>query len=151
MTDKNEEAAGSPAASNPMEQFFTNAAANEGIRVPLTAPDGTKTDQWLRVHGVDSDKFRAADARSRREASKIASIENEAERDLAMIDLTRRLTAELVFDWSFPQPCTPENVVAFFKQAPQIQEAVDFFASRRAFFAKRTSPSSAVTPATSTG
>lgn len=146
----NETAAGIPAA-DPMAQFFTKDAANTGIKVPLVDPLGQRTPHWLEIYGVDSDQFRANDARGRRESARIAQIENPEERDLAMIDLTRRLTASLVFNWSFPQPCTSEAVVDFFRKAPQVQEAVDFFASRRAFFYAKNSASSSDTPPTSTG
>lgn len=47
---KNEQAK----APLPMESFFTRENANEGIELPLLLPDGTKTEHWLRIRGVDA-------------------------------------------------------------------------------------------------
>jgi len=149
MNDSNETAAGIPAAS-PMEQFFTAEAANQGIKVPLVDPAGNRTEHWLQIYGVDSDHFRIADARAKRALAKTASLP-EDERDLAVRDLVRALTAELVFAWSFPQECTHANVVEFFRKAPQVQESVDFFASRRAFFTAKSSSNFSPTPPTNSG
>jgi hypothetical protein len=155
MTSKPKKAAGTPAAdkptADPMSQFFTKEAANSGLKVPLVDPMGQKTDHWLEIYGVDSDQFRVNDARARRESARIAAIEDPTERDLAMVDLTRRLTASLVFNWSFDKPCTTEAVTEFFRQAPQVQEAVDFFASRRSFFFAKASATSSATRATNSG
>ena len=52
--------------STPQAQFHTRAAANEGIKLPLTLPDGTATEEWLQIRSIDSDAFRAAEAASNR-------------------------------------------------------------------------------------
>ena len=66
---KNEQAK----APLPMESFFTRENANEGIELPLLLPDGTKTEHWLRIRGVDADGFRKAEARSKRKMLEIAA------------------------------------------------------------------------------
>jgi hypothetical protein len=43
-----------------MDAFYTRQKANEGIQLPLFLPDGTKTDHWIRIRGIDSDAFRIA-------------------------------------------------------------------------------------------
>lgn len=125
-----------------MADFFTRDLANEGIRIPLFDPYGEKTEHWLQVRGIDSDEFRRADIAARRQAIKLAMIEDEAERAEEMAKQQRALIASLVADWSFKdeKPCTVENVAEFFLQAPQIMDAVDQLAAKRAnFFAKRSS------------
>lgn len=134
-----------------MEAFFTRERANDGIEVPLYLPDGTKTEHWLRIRGVDSDHFRLAEAESKRDAMRVAMIEDPLERAKAIADAKLNLIAALVISWSFEKECTLENIKEFFRQAPQIADAVDQVASKRAlFFAKRSS-SSLSTPKPSSG
>jgi hypothetical protein len=127
-------------------QFFTRDRANAGVRIPLYTPSGRKTDQWIQIRGVDSDEFRAADTKAKRDAVRLASIKDEKERDEAVYELTTRLTASLVIAWSFPEECTEENIIAFFKQAPQICSSIDITASDRGYFFRNASVSSDATP-----
>lgn len=122
--------------ANPQEAFFTSDAASEGIRLPLRDPLNRKTEHWIHIIGADSDEFRIADSNAKRRAVELGSIADEAERDRAVMAMTRDLTAKLVKAWSFPQECTHANVVEFFKKAPQIQRAVDMAAVNRSLFYK---------------
>jgi len=117
-----------------MDAFFTRGRANEGVQLPLYLPDGTKSEHWVRVMGVDSDAFREAEANVKRDMFRIASIEDPKERAEAITSGKRKLVAVLVCAWSFPQPCTLENVEAFLLEAPQIMDAIDVAASKRALF-----------------
>lgn len=139
MTDKK---------THTMEAFFTREKANEGIRVPLHLPTGELSEHWIEIYGVDSDAFRIAEAMSRREGVRIAQIEDPAKRDTATAELTRRLRAALVKGWSFDQECTPDNVAAFLREAPQIAEAIDRVSSNRALFFGIASLDSSRTPST---
>lgn len=134
-----------------MEAFFTRERANEGIEIPLYLPDGTKTEHWLRIRGVDSDHFRLAEAESKRDAMRVAMIEDPLERAKAIADAKLNLIATLVISWSFEKECTLENVKEFFRQAPQIADAVDQVASKRALFFAKGSSSSLSTPKPSSG
>lgn len=117
-----------------MGEFFTRGKANEGLQLPLYLPTGLKSDQWVRVLGIDSDVFRVAESESRRDAFRVATIENEAERTAAMTTSKVKLIASLISEWSFDKPCTQANVMAFLTEAPQIMDAVDLAASKRALF-----------------
>ena len=128
---KNEQAK----APLPMESFFTRENANEGIELPLLLPDGTKTEHWLRIRGVDADGFRKAEARSKRKMLEIA-----AEKDLDKRD------AEVVIGWSFDNPCTEAEIKRLFREAPQIAEQVDRTAYDRARFFGNSSKGSSPTP-----
>lgn len=130
MTKKTQPAS----AASGMEAFFTREKASLGVKLPLYEPSGAKSEHWLRIRGIDSDEFRAAEADARRDAMRVAAIEDLEERRLAIQDTQRSLIATLVIDWSFDQECTHENVMKFFREAPQIQDAVDKAASRRALF-----------------
>lgn len=131
---QNEESKTPQVEVTPVEEFFTRDAANNGIKVPMYTSSGKKTEHWMRIRGVDSDDFRFAENKAKREAVKIAEIQDERERFEAMRDMTSRLVAHVVMDWSLPEPCTVDTVAAFFKKAPQIEEAVNKAASRRALF-----------------
>lgn len=135
-------------ASNPMATFYTRERANAGVRIPLFTPEGRKTDHWLELRGIDSDEFRLADVQAKREAVRLAAINDTKERDEAIYELTTRLTAILVTGWSFDHPCTQENVIAFFKEAPQIMNAVDLTAGDRGYFFRVGSNNSSDTPVT---
>jgi hypothetical protein len=126
----------------PMEEFFTKDRANEGIKFPLTRPDGTKTDHWLLVRGVDSDVCQRINRENRREFAFIEAtakaIECKDTRAKYLADEYERLenkaVAALIADWSFETECNPEEVQAFLREAPQIFDAVNRVAGNRAVF-----------------
>lgn len=135
-----------PAASvrPSLEAFHTRARANEGIEVPLFLPDGTATDHRIRIRSTDSDAFRAAEAAGREHMidvmankEQLAKFDHEAER--------LKLVASLVISWTFDRPCTPENVIAFLREAPQIADSIDRVSANRRNFFKGSSPSSSAT------
>jgi len=114
-----------------MEEFFTRTKANEGVKLPLTTPDGKETKHWLMIRGVDSDAFREAEAEAKR-----SIIQKRIEPGEAM----RSVVASLISDWSFDKPCSRDEVMAFLLEAPQIADAVDKVAGdRKLFFALRSS------------
>jgi hypothetical protein len=139
MSQENNKAAG---AASGMDEFFTRGKANEGVKLPLYRPDGTKSDHWVRIRGVDSDIFRTAEAESRRDAFRVAAIEDIKERGAAITASKRRLIASLVVEWSFDKPCDVDSVEEFFIEAPQIMDAIDIAASKRALFFANGSSSS---------
>lgn len=136
-----------------MDEFFTRDKANEGVVLPLFRPDdGTKTEHWLKILGVDSDAYFKAETAMRRA---MPGIEAEAkslkgnEEQLTFIaekqaEWQRKVLAAVIVDWSFDKEgvpekdrkeCTEENKVEFLTKAPQIAKAVDTFVSdRRLFF-----------------
>ena len=126
-----------------MDEFFTRASANEGVKLPLYLPNGTVTEHFFVVRGVDSDEFRVAESKAKRGAINIAQLDTEAERIDAIQQSERECIASLIASWSFDNPCTRPNVMAFLKEAPQIADAVNRFAARReGFMAKKPTSSS---------
>lgn len=119
-----------------MQEFFTRKAANEGKKVPLYLPNGEKSDHWLIVRGVDSDEFKLAESKAKRNAINLAQIEDENERIEAVRTTELESIAALIANWSFNQKCTPDNVVKFLREAPQIADMVNrYAANRKGFFA----------------
>lgn len=123
--------------------FFTRNKANEGERMPLSLPDGTPTDEWLLIRGIDSDEFRAALDEHRRAVLANAAIEDEGERAEKNRLAGLNLHCALVMDWSFDAELTQEALQEFFTEAPHIAIEVDSFASNRKRFFRKGSASSA--------
>lgn len=126
-----------------MDEFYTRDAANEGIKLELSLPDGTPSAHWVRVRGIDSDAFRRADAKGRRHAFKVAQIEDDDEQQMAIDAMKLEIIAALVVDWSFAKECTQESIIDFLGKAPQIADQIDKVATQRArFFSKKSESSS---------
>lgn len=122
--------------------FFTRAKANEGERMPLSLPDGTATDEWLLIRGVDSDEFRLALDAFRRDLLTYAAIKDEAEKAEKTEQARLRLNAALVIGWSFEAEFSEAALLEFLRESPYIAAEVDRFASdRRRFFGKRSTGS----------
>lgn len=119
-----------------MSDFYTRDKANEGIKLPLSKPDGTKTDHYVHILGRDSDAFREADAEAKRNALKIAQIDDETELKKSAEEAKLSLIAKLVIGWSFEEELTFENIKTFLKEAPQIADKIDQVAGMRALFFK---------------
>lgn len=118
-----------------MEDFFTREKANKGKKVELVKPDGTPSEHWLVVRGIDSDVFRETQIRLSREA--IEELSENSDQDIEQSitkDKRLELLASLVADWSFDKTCNTQNVISFLKEAPQIEHQIDATVTRRAFF-----------------
>lgn len=134
-----------------MEDFFTREKSNEGIIVPLGLPDGTPTEHWIKIRGIDSDAFRKAEAESKRKmmefardlADKKLTPEQEREARQAFVDQSRlELIAALAFEWSFPVELNKERIIKFLTEAPNQADILDRLAyDRVAFFKKKSMPS----------
>ena len=134
-----------------IEDFFTREKSNEGILVPLNLPDGTPTEHWIKIRGIDSDAFRKAEAESKRKlmefardlADKKLTPEQEREARQAFVDQSRlELIAALAFEWSFPVELNKEMITKFLTEAPNQADILDRLAyDRVAFFKKKSMPS----------
>jgi hypothetical protein len=121
-----------------MKEFYTREKSNEGVKLPLYYPDGTPSEHWLTVRGIDSDAFRMAESKAKRKAVEIAQIENEQERAEKVRETEIGCIAALIAGWSFEKELTTDNVYEFLTEAPQIADMVNRFAARRAeFFGKK--------------
>ena len=118
-----------------MEAFTTRAKANEGHTLPLYTVDGTLTAHWLRVRGIDSDLFRQEQTRQTRKLAEIVALPEE-QRAPAIAEATLEMRAALVAAWSFDEDFNHDKVKEFLREAPQIADKIDEFASRRALFFK---------------
>lgn len=117
--------------------FFTADLADKGISVDLLTPDKQPSGAWIKVKGMDSDDFRRASVERTRKGQKILKLEG-----VDRLDAQRQADAELIaavtLEWSFTEPCTKENVVQLYLQAPDVFEQVNSaIADRGLLFKKR--------------
>lgn len=121
-----------------MDQFFTRDRANEGIKVPLRTPEGDQTDYYLIIRSQWSDSFQQAKAKSYRDdLAALTGKETVCAEDRHAI-----LTASLVAGWNLEEEFTDDNVIKLLKNAPQLRDMIDRYASSDArFFTKPSSDS----------
>ena len=117
-----------------MEEFYTRGRAEAGTKIALQTPEGIKTDHYLIVCGIDSDRFRQAEIDTKRKMLELAAEADEAKRAENLNSAKAELVASLVKDWSFDQECNRANVVAFLREAPQIMEQIDRVTANRPLF-----------------
>jgi len=127
-----------------MKEFYTRQTANDGLKLPLVLPDGSPSDHWLNVRGIDSDEFRKADSIAKRKAMEISLITDVNERAENVREVELQCIAALISSWSFPMECTVANVVDFLREAPQVADAVNRYSARRAEYFTKKSLSSAI-------
>ena len=106
------------------QDFFTRKESDQGVKFPLEAPDGSKTNEWLLVAGAES--FRYEKAYRDTVKATLAGSDSAEQGDI--------LLSSLVISWSFEQPCTQDNVATFLKNSPYIKVSLDRFVVNRANF-----------------
>ena len=116
-----------------MSDFFTREKANEGKKVFLTLPDGTPTEEYLIIRGIDSDQYQATHSEVMRKIFLKSDQDKEYSEHEAKLDIW----VSLVANWSFEQECTPENIKQLLREAPQIAKKIDVLSSNRNFFFKK--------------
>ena len=129
-----------------MEEFYTRGRAEDGVKIPLQTPEGAKTDHYLIVCGIDSDRFRQADIKAKRKMLELAAETDDEKRTENLNSAKAELIASLVKDWSFDQECTRANVVSFLREAPQIMEQIDRVTANRPLFFTMQGSNSESTP-----
>lgn len=113
-----------------IKNYFTRQAHNEGVRLYIAAPDGSETQDWVEIRGIESDIFR--ETRNQSEAELYASLNGitDTKERIAKIESVRedarlRLLVSLVKAWSFDEECNEENIIALLKEAPFIADFID--------------------------
>mgnify|MGYP003631759798 CR=1 FL=1 len=119
-----------------LSDFHTREVANEGIKVPLSLPNGDKSEEYLLIRGIDSDEFRRANIKKQRDLVNLAQLsadEREAVLDRASVELI----ASLVIGWSFKAQFNEKNLTEWLSSSPQIADMIDRIASQRGLFIKK--------------
>lgn len=130
-----------------MEEFFTRQKSNEGIRFPLFLPDGSPTEHWLLVLGIDSDAFKEAEIVAKRAMIEASKIDDDKARLKEIRQIEIRWVASLIADWSFDLELTQESAVKLFTEAPQIYSEVDkIISDRRLYYQKKQKSSASTSP-----
>lgn len=128
-----------------MDAFKIRSEANEGVRVPLSTPDGKSTDEWLQIRSVWSDSYQGARSELIRQAIEDGKAVSEAPEETrndvrSERDRRRRAAAAstLIAGWSFDMEFSQEAVTDFLLEAPQILAHVERIAEDNdRFFGKR--------------
>lgn len=108
-----------------INRYKTREKANEGIKVKLIDPStGRVGEDWVEVVSSLSDAFREARDKALQNAGETAGLGDEAKRKDAIAEVKAKMHAALVKSWSFDEPCTPEAVREFLREAPQVADAV---------------------------
>lgn len=114
--------------------LFTLEASNAGVTRPVKDPNGNVVCH-ITFLGVDSDVFRKARVVRNRKIAELKELK-EDDRLEALEELDRELIASLVTGWDFEEPCTRENVLNLFRNAPDVFEQVNVEANKRSLFFK---------------
>lgn len=118
------------------------AKANAGIEVPVVLPcadasEGIPTGDVLTVLSIFSDRFRKAESEGyrhirecvRNAEAKDQKIDNSVYEEVALNSI-----AQLVSDWTYDEPCTPENVKTFLVANPHMYDLINRIAADHAVF-----------------
>lgn len=127
---------------NNIEKFFTKEQADKGVKIELTYPDGSKSDEWLMMRGTDSSAFKLANHQVRIELIDLMEEENKEIVFTRTQEANIKLLSSLVADWSFDMELTEKNVINFLTQAPQIADKIDTLSTNRSLFTKSESTNS---------
>lgn len=129
-----------------MDKYKVRAQAQTPRKVYLRDPStGKETEDFLEVLSSLSDEFLEARDEAMQEAGQIAT-KDVAERKKLVKDIQLRMRASIVSGWSFPEPCTKENVVEFLRESPTVQQLITAAADNHAAFFSKPSDVSASGP-----
>jgi hypothetical protein len=122
--------------SSVKDYYLDEQKLDEGVRLPLRDKDNRLTADWLQVRYAYSDSYHAAVTA----AMRAEYVPGESVADTEMEHRFRHL---LVTGWSFDEPCTPDEVKAFFRRNPRVAAAVVETSMRTGlFFPDTAAPSS---------
>ncbi|EOY8363287.1 phage tail assembly chaperone [Salmonella enterica subsp. salamae] len=123
-----------------ISDFATRQRANQGEKMYLSLPDGTKTEEYLIVRGVDSDAYNQA----RSEASRrVFSLKDDDNPSPVVEENRLNLMTSLVVGWSLEEEFSEANLRELLKECPQIGDQINQFAANRVeFFRKKPEKSS---------
>lgn len=127
-----------------MEEFFTRDAANEGVKIDLFRPDGSKSDHWLVILGTDSDQYHRTNTQARRALGSIEVeaklIEDRSKQEDFLLgkqsEWETKIVAALLKSWSFEAEPTEANKIEFLTNAPQVKDQINRLATKRQLFIK---------------
>lgn len=123
---------------NTFEQFTTSDKATEGIQIKLYRPDGTPTEEWVRVCGKDSKQYRLTLSNVQARKAELLAVRDKkdfVQDEEKIFELKTMLIAGCIIDWSIKEPaCTPENAIAVLKKAPTLTDQLDKAIGDRGLF-----------------
>lgn len=118
-----------------LADFFTLSTAQAGKPLPLSKPDGTKTDYHLTVLGVDAPEARQALLEATRIIRDgITEEMTEKEKQAVNERATLQFRASLVTGWNLPIEFNREAVTELLSNNPGLAQEVERFSGDRQRF-----------------
>ena len=118
-----------------LNSLYTAQAHNAGAEMRLLGPDGSSTDVYLLIAGVDSDVWRKAIRESQRAAvERLVAGEASEEKDNATLLSMATLDWRGLTDNGEEVEFSPEKAEELYRNAPYIADQVDRFIAKRANF-----------------
>ena len=125
-----------------LSDFYYEAAAEKGARMPIPLKDGTDSGEWLNVVSPEADvavkamraftlAYRASLGKLKPLRDKCEELKDFSEYNIKMedaaTDLNRQLALELVNGWSLDDEFNTENLNTLFSQYKRLAEHVVVF------------------------
>lgn len=126
-----------------IDKYKIRKQANVPTRVKLFDPTTEKmTEDWVDIRSSLSDEFLKARDSIMQEVQSLTE-PNKEKRKEKVAELQLGLKASLVAGWSFDLKASPENIIDFLREAPQVQMMIMSVADDSArFFSKPSGGSS---------
>lgn len=126
-----------------LSAFHTRDLANQGKKVPLYLPDGTKTEEYIVVRSRWSDQVQQANRLAAEKIKKFHLENPNDDLDQAIEDAKQDVLVASIAGWSCEDEFTPEAVKELLIAAPQLAAEIDRIgASDTRFFQSASSHSS---------
>ena len=132
------------AIGNGFQSFFTKDAANDGVKVPLRYPDGSKSPYWLIVAGEYSDIYiKGITSLQRRNLKRRADFSTDDEAQDWYAEEFLKIKASCILEWNFnedeadPWELTPANALKLLHEGPQVAATIESVIYNRSNFIKK--------------
>ena len=126
------------------QRFFTKDASNDGVKVDLFDPDGSKSPFWLIVAGQDSDLYMKGHTKLQRLFLKSKDqFQNDDEAQDWYSGELLRLKASCIIGWNLnddeadPWELTEANALRLLTEAPQVASRIESVIYNRSQYLKK--------------
>ncbi len=112
------------------DYYLDKEKKKSGVRMPLFAPDGSLSQDFIMVKWAWCDEIRAVQNDLKREMRQKFANDEKADPDAAILDGI----VAMVAGWSFKEKATPTRVRAFLNERPDIAERIDILSANTKLF-----------------
>ena len=106
--------------------------------IPLIYPGIGDTGETITIRSRYSDAFREAQAKATRQIAALTMATKGTKIDDAAVKQIEDMQfAVLIADWTFDEPCTPEEIIEFLEENPQVYDLINTKAAQDSLFLKK--------------